>query len=86
MECVLKNGKIGEIYNIGSDEDKEYTVLEIAQILVKLIKNEDDYTKYIEYVEDRPFNDKRYYISNEKVKELGWTIKKDFMEGLKELV
>ena len=86
MECVLKNGKIGEIYNIGSDEDKEYTVLEIAQILVKLIKNDDDYEKYIEYVEDRPFNDKRYYISNEKVKELGWSIKKDFMEGLKELI
>ena len=86
MEHVLKFGKIGEIYNIGSDEDKEYTVLEIAKILVKLIKDEDDYKKYIEYVEDRPFNDKRYYISNEKVKKLGWTIEKDFMEGLKELI
>jgi dTDP-glucose 4,6-dehydratase len=86
LESILENGKIGEIYNIGSDEDKEYTVLEIAQILIKLIKNTDDYNEWIEYIEDRPFNDKRYYISNEKVKKLGWSIKKDFMEGLEELV
>ena len=86
LDCILKNGKVGEIYNIGSDEDKEYTVVEIAHILIKLIKNDNDYNKYIEYVEDRPFNDKRYYISNEKVKNLGWEIKKDFMEGLRELI
>jgi dTDP-glucose 4,6-dehydratase/UDP-glucose 4,6-dehydratase len=86
LELVLEKGILGEIYNIGSDEDKEYTVLEIAKILVKLMKDSDDYTEYIEYVEDRPFNDKRYYISNEKVKDLGWTIDKDFIEGLKELI
>ena len=86
LECVLNKGKIGEIYNIGSDEDKEYTVLEIAQILIKIIKNNENYDEWIEYVEDRPFNDKRYYISNEKVKNLGWKIEKDFMEGLNELI
>ena len=86
LELILEKGVIGEIYNIGSDEDKEYTVLQIAQILVKLMKDSDNYTDYIEYVEDRPFNDKRYYISNEKVKDLGWTIDKDFIEGLKELI
>lgn len=86
LESILEKGKIGEIYNIGSDEDKEYTVLEIAKILIKLIKDTEDYDKWIEYIEDRPFNDKRYYISNDKVKDLGWKIEKDFMEGLKELI
>jgi dTDP-glucose 4,6-dehydratase len=86
LELILEFGKIGEIYNIGSDEDKEYTVLEIAKILIKLIKETEDYDKYIEFVKDRPFNDKRYYISNEKVKNLGWIISKDFIEGLKELI
>jgi len=86
LELILEKGKVGEIYNIGSDEDKEYTVLEIAKILIKLIKNSEDYDSYIDYIEDRPFNDKRYYISNEKVKKLGWSIDKDFMEGLKELI
>ena len=86
LELILENGKVGEIYNIGSDEDKEYTVLEIAKILIKLIKDSEDYDHYIDYIEDRPFNDKRYYISNEKVKKLGWSITKDFMEGLQELI
>jgi UDP-glucose 4,6-dehydratase len=86
LELILEKGSIGEIYNIGSDEDKEYTVLDIAKILIKLIKNTENFDEYIEYIEDRPFNDKRYYISNEKVKKLGWSIDKDFMEGLKELI
>jgi len=86
LELILDKGEVGEIYNIGSDEDKEYTVLEIAHILIKLIKNSENYDEYIEYIEDRPFNDKRYYISNEKVKNLGWLINKDFFEGLKELI
>ena len=86
LECILENGQIGEIYNIGSDEDKEYTVLEIAHILIKKIKHNSNFDDYITYIEDRPFNDKRYYISNEKVKSLGWKIKKDFMEGIDELI
>ena len=47
LDLILEKGKIGEIYNIGSDEDKEYTVLEIAKILIKLIKNTDNYNEYI---------------------------------------
>jgi len=82
---ILEQGKIGEIYNIGSDEHTEYSVLEIAKMLVKIMKNSDDHTDYIEYVEDRPYNDKRYYISNDKVKSLGWTIEVDFMDGLRKL-
>ena len=85
VETVLDKGIIGEIYNIGSDEDSEYTVLEIAKILIKMVKNDESYDDYITYIEDRPFNDKRYYISNDKLKKLGWEIKKDFMEGLREL-
>jgi len=86
FKLVLENGKIGEIYNIGSDEHHEYSVLELSKILIKLIRNTDDYNEWISYIEDRPFNDKRYYISNEKVKKLGWTINVDFMEGLNDLV
>ena len=86
LELILEKGIIGDIYNIGSDEDKDYTILEIAHILIRLIKNNENYDDYIEYIADRPFNDKRYYISNEKVRNLGWTIDKDFIEGIKELL
>ena len=86
LELILEKGKVGEIYNIGSDDEEEYTILEIAKILIKMIKKDEDYNSYIEYIEDRPFNDKRYYISNEKVKDLGWKIEKKFLEGLNELI
>lgn len=82
FETILKKGKIGEIYNIGCDEGMEYSVLKVAQILIKKIKNTDNYQEWIEYIEDRPFNDKRYYISNQKLKDLGWNITINFEKGL----
>ncbi len=83
---ILEKGNIGEIYNIGSDDHHEYTVLEIAHKLIHLIKPNENPNDWIEYIEDRPFNDKRYYISNEKLKNLGWVITKDFDEGLLEII
>jgi dTDP-glucose 4,6-dehydratase len=82
FETILDKGSVGEIYNIGCDESMEYSVLEIARILINMIHGTEDYDKWIEYVEDRPFNDQRYYISNQKIKDLGWSIKTDFLSGL----
>jgi dTDP-glucose 4,6-dehydratase len=86
FECILEKGKIGEIYNIGCDEGMEYSVMDTAKILIKMIKNTEDYDSWIEYIEDRPFNDQRYYISNQKLKDLEWNIEIEFMEGLKQLI
>jgi dTDP-D-glucose 4,6-dehydratase len=86
FECILEKGQIGEIYNIGCDSGMEYSVLEIAKILIRMIKNTDKYEDWIEYVEDRPFNDQRYYISNDKVKSLGWNIQVNLTDGLEQLI
>ena len=86
FECILEKGEIGEIYNIGCDENMEYSVMDIAKILCKMIKNTDNYQEWIEYIEDRPFNDKRYYISNEKIKNLGWNIEYSLMDGLQTII
>ncbi len=86
FEIILNKGKIGEIYNIGCDENMEYRVLEVAQKLIHLIKNTDNYDEWIEYVEDRLFNDKRYYIDNKKIKDLGWEIKIKFDDGIFNLI
>jgi len=84
---ILERGQVGEIYNIGCDEGMEYSILEVAKILIKRIKGVDaDYTQWITFIEDRPFNDQRYYISNQKLKELGWTIKIGFLEGINSLL
>lgn len=83
FEAILEKGQLGEIYNIGCDEGMEYSVMDIAKILIREIKNTTKYEDWIEYIEDRPYNDKRYYISNTKLKELGWDIQIDFMKGIK---
>ena len=86
FDIILNKGIIGEIYNIGSDDSEEYTVKNVAEILIKKIKNNENYGEYIEYIADRPFNDMRYYISNEKIKNLGWEINENFDEGINRLV
>ena len=86
FECILEKGEIGEIYNIGCNEGMEYSVLDIAKLLIKKIKNTENYDKWIEYIEDRPFNDKRYYISNQKLKNLGWDIHVNLEDGINRLL
>lgn len=93
FETVLLQGEIGQIYNISSDQNNEYSVMEVAKILIKLfypnidIENPEELNQYIEYVEDRKFNDARYFISSEKLQKLGWKpIKTNFVENLKELI
>jgi dTDP-glucose 4,6-dehydratase len=79
---ILEKGKVGEIYNIGCDKGMEYSILEVAKLLIKKIKGTDYFEQWITFVKDRPFNDQRYYISNYKLKELGWEIKINFEEGI----
>jgi UDP-glucose 4,6-dehydratase len=86
FDIILEKGVIGEIYNIGSDDNEEYTVRDVAEILIKKIKKSENYDDYIEHIVDRPFNDKRYYISNEKIKSLGWEITQNFDEGIDNLI
>jgi dTDP-glucose 4,6-dehydratase len=87
FQVILEKGQIGEIYNIGCDEGMEYSVMDIAQILVKMIKGQNEnINNYIEYIEDRPFNDQRYYISNEKLKSLGWCAEINLMDGLQDCI
>ena len=86
FQTILEKGKIGEIYNIGCDEGMEYSIMEVSRILIRAIHNTEEYDKWISYIEDRPFNDQRYYISNQKLKDLGWEVTVSFEDGIKMLV
>lgn len=90
FETVLNNGINGEIYNIGCDEENfkmEFTVMEVAEMLIKKMKGpETNVNDWIEYIDDRPFNDARYFISNQKIKDLGWKITVKFEDGINELL
>jgi dTDP-glucose 4,6-dehydratase len=81
---ILKHFKIGDIYNIGINN--EITIYELAKKMIKYIKNADDFENYIEYVSDRNYNDKRYFIDYSKLKSIGWNPKKNFDEELKNII
>ncbi len=89
---ILEKGQVGEIYNIGCNEDMEISILDLAKMIFKnisdnnLLKASTVFNDNIEFIEDRPFNDQRYYIENKKLKNLGWKITKNLEEGIKELI
>jgi len=84
FEVILHKGSVGQIYNIGSNT--EYSNLDIAHKLIELHGLTAQKEKYITFVEDRVFNDKRYAINSDRLKNLGWSIQMDFDEGLRRTI
>jgi UDP-glucose 4,6-dehydratase len=83
FEKLLFQGVIGEIYNIGGNEQTEISVMDITHRLCELIKGRHlDLTKDVAFVADRHFNDQRYWISNDKLRALGWEPQIDLATGL----
>ena len=81
FETILLKGEIGEVYNIGSDD--EFSVIQVANMLTNLIHPKKC---LFVTVDDRPFNDARYAIDIFKLKALGWKQKIDWDRGLLETV
>ncbi|CAN0913923.1 Trifunctional UDP-glucose 4,6-dehydratase/UDP-4-keto-6-deoxy-D-glucose 3,5-epimerase/UDP-4-keto-L-rhamnose-reductase RHM1 [Linum grandiflorum] len=79
FEVVLHKGEVGHVYNIGTK--KERRVLDVASDICKMFSlNPND---QIKFVENRPFNDQRYYLDDQKLKSLGWFERTTWEEGLK---
>jgi dTDP-glucose 4,6-dehydratase len=78
---VLEHGVAGEVYNAGGpDEQANITV--VKRILALTGAKESQ----IEHVSDRPGHDRRYSLSSEKVRALGWTPRVHFADGLERTV
>ncbi len=75
---VFEKGKKFEIYHIGSEYELENITL-VKMILEIMGKPES----LISFVEDRPGHDRRYRLSYEKIKSLGWRPETSMEEGLK---
>jgi dTDP-glucose 4,6-dehydratase len=69
-ELIFHSGKLNETYNIGTQQ--EYSVMDVAKMLVNKITSDKDITNHIDFVEDRPFNDFRYSVDTSLLKSLGW--------------
>ncbi|MDG1436857.1 MAG: dTDP-glucose 4,6-dehydratase [Rickettsiaceae bacterium] len=90
LELVFLNGKLGDSYNIGTNNEKTNIDLvnEICDILDELKpKASGSYSSQISFVQDRAGHDFRYAIDHTKIsKELGWQPEHAFREDLKNTV
>ena len=79
---IMKRGREGEIYNIGSGQEARN--IEIAKKVLKLLGKDED---WIEFVKDRPGHDFRYALDFSKItEELGWKPQINLEEGLEKSV
>lgn len=79
---VLEKGAVGEVYNIGGNNEKAN--IEIVKLIIaKLGKDES----LIQHVKDRPGHDRRYAIDNTKITtQLGWAPSYIFEQGITETI
>ena len=70
IDIICQKGNINDIYNIGSSF--EYTVMEVVEKILKLLKPDANVNDWVEYVQDRDFQDYRYSINTCKLNSLGW--------------
>ena len=90
---VLKDGKLGNTYNIGGHNEKRNidVVKTVCSILDQMRPDKPNgiksYSDLITFVKDRPGHDKRYAINAEKIeRELGWRPEETFESGIRKTV
>src|SRR4051794_41296403 len=73
---VLESGVPGEAYNVGGPDERAN--IDVVGRIVELTGADDD---LVEHVPDRPGHDRRYSLSSDKVRALGWTPQVRFDAG-----
>ncbi|MHB1538201.1 MAG: dTDP-glucose 4,6-dehydratase [Solirubrobacteraceae bacterium] len=79
--CVLERGTAGEVYNAGGPD--ECANIDVVRRIIELTGAGED---LIEQVADRLGHDRRYSLSSERVRALGWEPEVRFERGLAEAV
>ena len=82
--AVVEKGILGETYNIGTDD--EWSVMQIAELLVQEMKPGDKVGDWVTAVPDRDFNDFRYVVDSSKLESLGWKKDIEFKTGIKDTI
>jgi len=83
IDIVLHKGKIGEVYNIGANQNPEVDNLTLTKRIIKACGKDES---SIDYVKDRPGHDKRYAIDISKMKSLDWKPEVNIEDGLTKTV
>jgi dTDP-glucose 4,6-dehydratase len=80
IDVVLREGKPGEIYNVGGQEREN---MDVVRRILDLTGASPD---LVRMVDDRPGHDRRYSIDSTKLRSLGWAPQHSLESGLVETV
>ena len=79
---VIRNAKVGEVYNVGGHNEKAN--IDVVKTIIKAVGKDES---LITYVKDRPGHDMRYAIDPSKIKkDLGWYPETPFEEGIQKTI
>ena len=82
IDLILHKGKIGEVYNVGGNSEKNN--LEVVKTILNILGKSE---KLIEFVPDRLGHDRRYAINNHKIEsELGFKRDVTFEQGIEKTI
>ena len=81
LRLVLESGEPGSIYNVAADN--EMTNLQVTDALLDLLGADPG---VVDRVEDRLGHDRRYSVTTERIRELGWRPAHRFEDALGETV
>ncbi|MBV9332703.1 MAG: dTDP-glucose 4,6-dehydratase [Candidatus Eremiobacteraeota bacterium] len=79
---VLERGTVGNVYNISGESPM--TNLALTRRLLRECGRAME--THVEHVTDRPGHDRRYAVSSEKLRALGWTPQTSFDDGIAQTV
>ncbi len=82
VELVWEKGKVGEVYNIGANQ--EMTNIDIIKLILNYLGKSEE---LIEFVKDRLGHDRRYAIDSSKIEnELGWKPEFNFEDAIEKTI
>lgn len=90
IDLVIHKGEIGEIYNIGGEN--EWKNIDLVNLICKILseltgKDAKEYKKLITFVKDRPGHDKKYSLDISRIKkDLEWKSSKNFKKNLRNTI
>jgi len=80
--CLLAKKRHKGIFNVGSNDS--FSNIHIAKSVCSILNKNPK--KFIKFVKDRPYNDKRYSVSTDKIRKLGWKPENKLINDLPEII
>ena len=76
----MREGKSGEIYNVGANQNPEVTNRELTAMILRCLKKPESLIKPVTGL--RPGHDQRYAVDTQKLRALGWRPQLDLEAGI----